>query len=371
MPRSSPEKIRKLLSELSIMPLSAARVFSMRDDEALWLDYENARNSLKRFGGSNRAKYPLKIATDLVLDDYTSTDPRRFLLGEFVASSCPIYSPDEDAVSRLWWRYIKSQRTVDAFPEITQESIDEVQAIREHYLSRIADSGISEEEFFGGSIKDQEAFRLFQMVRNAKPRVSLQIGTFVGYSTCIIARALALNGGGRLVTIDPDIAHRSVSSPVGFARGVLGELSLKDFVGFERGWSSVAMAGGRRFAGAREEIPVVGPEVVSNIDQGIDFCFIDGDHSTCATIADFLLVRDAMNPAGSVLFHDVFSWPTVAQALAMIWNDVMYADFSPDSGEFCVGESGKYWDLDVISGFDGLGVLMRKPDDSERVVQEM
>lgn len=51
-------------------------------------------------------------------------------------------------------------------------------------------------------VHPEEAAVLFLIARAAKPQFMLETGTFKGYSTQQIARALQLNGSGRLVTVD-------------------------------------------------------------------------------------------------------------------------------------------------------------------------
>ena len=84
-------------------------------------------------------------------------------------------------------------------------------------------------------------------------------------------------------------------------------------------------------------------------EQGIDLAFIDGDHSTACTLADFLSLKDYLNVHGVAVFHDAKSWPTVAQAIFIMWYDIFYYTKS----------TSDIFAMDVRPGQDGLVALER------------
>ncbi len=53
-----------------------------------------------------------------------------------------------------------------------------------------------------GSTEMEYLELLYALVRVLKPVWALETGTYLGYGTAAIARAMATNGGGRLITID-------------------------------------------------------------------------------------------------------------------------------------------------------------------------
>ncbi len=255
-------------------------------------------------------------------------------------------------VDRIWWQYLSRSKSKDMFPEIDDMSARAVENIRSFYGSNVEKHGITSSNFFGGSIKNDEAYMLHRLIAETKPKCVIQIGTFIGYSAAIICDALRSNGEGHLICIDPEIPHRSEGNPVDIARLFFDQLGLDDFVTFRRGWST---ARGCHYLGPqkRRQIPVIGRTLIDDLPDGIDFAFIDGDHSTAYTLMDYHLIQENLNVGGTALFHDVYSWPTVAQAISVIWNDIVY---------FEKGTSA-YFDLDVRQGIDGLAILRRKLDD--------
>ncbi|MCP3931919.1 MAG: class I SAM-dependent methyltransferase [Bacteroidetes bacterium] len=81
---------------------------------------------------------------------------------------------------------------------------------------------------------------------------------------------------------------------------------MDNFIRFERGWHSGPL-GDFLGLGLKQSIPIIGLSVLNGIrKQGIDLAFIDGDHSSSCTLADFLLLKDYLNINGIAVFHDVF-----------------------------------------------------------------
>ena len=144
------------------------------------------------------------------------------------------------------------------------------------------------------------------MVADRRPKVVYQIGTFVGYSALIIARALQRNGEGILIAVDPEIPHRTFINPVNVAREVAETMGLEKYIRFEYGWHSAPM-GDYLGLGLKRTIPVVGTKILEDIrDQGLDMAFIDGDHSTGCTLTDFMLLKDYLNLNGVAVFSRCF-----------------------------------------------------------------
>ena len=86
---------------------------------------------------------------------------------------------------------------------------------------------------FLGSIKNEEAEMLYQLVLHRKPKIAYQIGTFLGYSALVIAHALRANGDGILVAIDPEIPHNTFINPVNIAREVAKAQALNKYIRFD------------------------------------------------------------------------------------------------------------------------------------------
>jgi len=253
-----------------------------------------------------------------------------------------------------WWDELEKLVNRSIFPQLSSTAQRACADIREAYRPVLQRYGVNADDFFWGSIKNEEAEALYQLVLERKPKIAYQVGTFVGYSALVIAHALRANGEGVLIAVDPEIPHRTFINPVNVAREAAKEQGLDNYICFERGWHSNLM-GDYLAAGLKRKIPISGISVLEKVKQhGIDFAFIDGDHSSTSTLSDFLLLKDYLNVNGVVVFHDVLSWPTVAQALWFFWHDIYYF----------VHGTAAYFALDVRRGQDGLAALERIADES-------
>ncbi|MBV8441442.1 MAG: class I SAM-dependent methyltransferase [Hyphomicrobiales bacterium] len=265
-----------------------------------------------------------------------------------------VASRDQFFPRNPWWSKLEKIRNCNAFPELTEIARRACKEIREAYVPILKKNGVDSKEFFWGSIKDADAEMLYQLVLDRKPKVAYQIGTFVGYSALVIADALRANGGGILLAVDPEVPHRTFVNPVDVAREMAKARGLDKYIRFERGWHCV-VSGDYISMGLKRRIPIVGAQVLDSVrKQGVDLAFIDGDHSTASTLADFLLLRDYLNVNGIAVFHDAQSWPTVAQALFIMWHDNFYYR----------SNTARYFAIDVCAGNDGLGILQRIRDES-------
>ncbi len=274
---------------------------------------------------------------------------RRLLYSSCATAGGPITAAGKPGTENKWWPELERVAGQKIFASPGIEAQKACADIREAYGPVLQRYGVDSQNFFWGSIKNEEAEALYQLVLDRKPNIVYQIGTFVGYSALVIAHALRANGRGQLVAVDPEIPHRTFINPVNVAREAARNQGLDKIIRFERGWHSGAL-GDYIGLGLKRAIPIVGLQVLESIrEQGIDLAFIDGDHSTACTLTDFFLLKDYLNIDGVALFHDVLSWPTVAQAIFIIWHDIHYYERG----------TGAYFGLDVRAGQDGLAVLER------------
>lgn len=140
---------------------------------------------------------------------------------------------------------------------------------------------------------------LFHLVRERRPEHVLEMGTCVGMSASYIAAALALNGRGRLVTVE--------------GAASVAELARETF----------------RQLGYSEQAEVVeGPfhrslEPAIRASTPLDLVFVDGHHDGEATIRYFELLRENLRPGALLLFDDIRwtagmreAWRTICQRAA-------------------------------------------------------
>jgi predicted O-methyltransferase YrrM len=205
------------------------------------------------------------------------------------------------------------------------------------YLDYWLGSGEDIRSLLLASQKPGDAHALYCLIREKRPSVILEIGTFVGFSTCIMAQAVRDNGIGTIYCIDPNLKHLSITYPLSHARTMLKKLDLDRHVQITEGFFSEP-----RGIDAHG-IPVLGSQI-SEILPAIDLAFIDGDHSTPAVMQDFMMSLSRVKDKATVIFHDVRTWQTVRQGIFTIFQDASYR------------RSMRYFEFDP-SGVDGLGFI--------------
>jgi len=188
------------------------------------------------------------------------------------------------------------------------------------YKNLFISRGLSYDKLLSGSIKEQETSLLWSIIVERKPSVVLQVGTFVGYSSIILAEALRYNGAGILYSVDPEVMHRGIENPVDIAREIMKKRGLEKYVKFIRGWFSNCYGIGLMSGNEANNIQIVSQSLLKEIAP-LDFVFIDGDHSTLSCINDFVAVKDFLGNNGIVAFHDSNTWYSVLLSIKIILND--------------------------------------------------
>jgi len=188
------------------------------------------------------------------------------------------------------------------------------------------------------SVKPGDAHALYGLVRQYSPKVILEIGTFTGFSTSIMARAVRDNDNDAIIhCIDPNLTHIGVERPLDHARQFLHQQHLDEFVIMHEGF----------FSEPREVLPS-GPSILGihavNFLPPVDFAFIDGSHTTLDVITDVRLLLPVLADTATLVFHDVTTWHSVRQAIHLMMGD--------DAWQHCF----EYHDI-TPRGFDGLGVI--------------
>ena len=211
---------------------------------------------------------------------------------------------------------------------------------REIFLSYIDYWMFSREDirdFLIASVKPADVHALYSMVREKKPSVILEIGTYVGFSTCIMAQAIKDNGQGNIYCVDPNIKHLSIEKPLLHTKNMLKNMKLDNYVNIYEGF----------FSHPKEivdpEVAVLGTNAYEFLPP-VDFAFIDGDHSTTAVLQDFMMVLPCLAKDATILIHDTNSSHSVRQGIQILLKDdilknkIKYLEFIP-------------------SGINGLGVI--------------
>ena len=175
-------------------------------------------------------------------------------------------------------------------------------------------------------IPEEDAQALTEHVAARGPKRLLEVGTYVGVSTMLLARAAGPDAA--IFSIDPNLRlgaeMGSMGSPLGrldgdarphdIARAVAQALGVAQGITFIEG----GFASGSTFASSRSDInavvPVVGPDVCRDFGP-FDLIFVDGLHYASAVEADLRLAASALAPGGVILMHDCIGmWGTNVRA---------------------------------------------------------
>ena len=166
---------------------------------------------------------------------------------------------------------------------------------------------------FPASLSPEAGLLLHGLIRNIRPRLVIETGTFAGMSTMWIAAALQENGdGGEVHTFDdmgpiekgPWRDVEMLTGRLEFVAGNIARAGLAEHVVFHPGNSSFEIRA------AQEEFRAAG---------GVQFAFLDADHGVIGSWHDFWATEPVLNTGGFVMLHDTFpeycSWPGARHVL--------------------------------------------------------
>jgi len=229
-----------------------------------------------------------------------------------------------------------------------EDSLDVYNRIFLSYIKYWIDAKGDTNDLLLASVKPADAHALYCIVREKQPSVILEVGTFVGFSTSLMAQAVKDNGKGKIYCIDPNLKHLSVKSPLLHAKKMLEFLHLDEYVEMHEGFFSEPRGG------TDPDKPVLGKKI-SDIVASVDLAFIDGDHATMAVLQDFMLVLPHMQKKSTVMFHDIKSCYTVRQGIITFLHDSIYKYLF------------RYFEV-APSAIDGIAFI--EIDKSRRIIKE-
>jgi len=203
---------------------------------------------------------------------------------------------------------------------------EEPAALLRRVMEAYAAEGFPAEIIGQWTIPANDAADLITAVRRRAPRRILEVGTFVGLSTILMALASPAEArivsvdpnfpvsvemssmGSRLGAIDPAMPTQAVAAAVARRLGVAHKLEL-----VEGGFSASASFASRRAQSALA-VPVVGPGTCAAFGP-FDLAFIDGLHYADVVHSDLALAVQHLTEEGVVLMHDcVGMWGTNVRA---------------------------------------------------------
>jgi hypothetical protein len=163
-----------------------------------------------------------------------------------------------------------------------------------------------------GTVSLLELLCLARLVRAARPRTILEIGTFDGRTTL----NLAANA--------PDATVHTLDLPAAAPTALAVEPSERTFI--------EKPASGARFVGRPEAARIVqhfGDSATfefAPLAESVDLAFVDGSHAYDYVVSDSRRVR-ALLPArgGVIVWHDYGIWPGVTRALEELAHEPSFA----------------------------------------------
>jgi predicted O-methyltransferase YrrM len=174
-------------------------------------------------------------------------------------------------------------------------------------------------------ISELDGEMLVEATSAQRPKRILEVGTYVGVSTLLMALA---EPTATIVTIDPNLPlgleMGSMGSDLGtlrdtvrtheVARIAARQLGVENHIEFVEGGFAIGDTFSSMGNGPGARVPVVGPAVCAKHGP-FDLIFIDGLHYVSVVEADLRLAAEALAPSGVILMHDCIGmWGTNVRA---------------------------------------------------------
>jgi hypothetical protein len=165
------------------------------------------------------------------------------------------------------------------------------------------------------NVSIEEAMLLNATVLELRPTCSVEVGLAKGVSTLAVLGALAQNGAGNHIVIDPFQAEYGNAG-----------VEMVSRAGLDPWWEFH-----RKFA--EEVIPSIGP---------IQFAFIDASHLFDLTLMEFILVDKKLDVGGVIGFHDLWM-PSLQSLFRYIVRNRAYEVWMPSGFEFQKDSKQNSW----------------------------
>jgi len=164
------------------------------------------------------------------------------------------------------------------------------------------------------AIGPHDAPDLLTVAHKAKPEKILEVGTYVGVSTMLLALSCPR---ARIFTVDPDLPLEIEMGATGssvanvesratthaIARAAAKKLGVEDRITFVKGGFSVRETFSSTLTTSGAKAKLAGPKLCK--DEGpFDFVFIDGLHTSEAVAADLQLGAKHLAASGVMVLHD-------------------------------------------------------------------
>ncbi len=220
--------------------------------------------------------------------------------------------------------------------------------------------GVPRKVIGGWALPETDTSDLLQVLREKKPRNVLEIGSYVGISTNMMASLLSEDA--QLHAIDPNqplcledgamgqTEFNSNVRPFELARLVASDLGLSSKIVWHEGGSTTSRSFATENDSAAPHLPIIG-HAVCRKNGPFDFVFIDALHYDFAVKADLDLAARWLAPGGIIAIHDVLGrWGSHVRRALM--------DFLPEHSEFMLAHPP------YTSVEHGMGFLYKRKESS-------
>ncbi|MDQ4072512.1 MAG: class I SAM-dependent methyltransferase, partial [Actinomycetota bacterium] len=200
----------------------------------------------------------------------------------------------------------------------------------EEAVRLLADRGLDEQQVRDGSMPqdslDYLTTFLVSELPAGRPLLGLHIGNFVGVSLAWLGDALRTSdAGSRVLSIDPDIAHRGIDQPSAHAFAVLAHFDLLSHNLVLSGYTLEQNVGDdhlepvERFEAEQRPERVL-PSLAELIGPRFDIVLIDGNHDGRYLARELEQVGRLLAPAGLLVVDDVDerNWQAVHDTFARV-----------------------------------------------------
>lgn len=163
-----------------------------------------------------------------------------------------------------------------------------------------------------GWCSDYKTWLMYHLVREARPKVAVEIGIYGGRSIVPMAQALKDNGAGTVIGIESWRPSTATHYVTGIANDFWWQyvdyqklkITFFDFLGAHKLMRHVSI------------MEASSTTAFHSIDS-IDFLHIDGNHSSFGAAHDVVNYFSKLKPGGIVVFDDI-NWPTTHAGLEII-----------------------------------------------------
>jgi len=131
----------------------------------------------------------------------------------------------------------------------------------------------------------EEKQKLFELAGETEGKVFVEVGSYLGASACYLAEAIQAKAGKNLYCVDT------------WKNDAMSEGKRDTYAEFQ--------SNTRRYGGVIVPMRGVSAEVAKNFEQGVDFLFLDADHSYEGIRADVNAWFPKLNAGALVVFHDI------------------------------------------------------------------